>query len=251
MRTARDPDSIRPGLLVLAAAVLGCALLVAGSVLRDVVLGGSGSASIEDDAGGRDPETGGRRVRLLADRDDDERGSVHGVDDPGPEGSVREQWAEATREGALRQPLPPLVEAIADPQMSAYHRSFGAEDEVPFVPTERRGRLASARGLDIPPGSSCDVRVLPVVDATYNCLVRVTCGGVVVYPNQAQTAGYVSCELGGGGPRRAVDGMPTVTDGDPAVALDLDSGRVTVGDRDHASSLYDVTIELEPGARYL
>lgn len=235
----RDPDSIRPGLLLVAAALLGASLFTATVVVRDA-LGISGSEGEQAEL----ERQGGRRIVLRADTDED--GLADGeVADVGPQGSVREQWAEWSEANVPPAELPPLVEAIADPQLSRFHASFDREAELPFRPTGRRGRLASARGLDLPPDASCDVRVLPVADSGFNCLIRVMCGGVVVYPNRSQTAGYVSCELDGTTPRRAVDGMPSVTDGDPSVALDLERGIVTVGDRDHESSLYDVVIELD------
>jgi hypothetical protein len=189
---------------------------------------------------------GGRRIRL-APPDDDGALPDSRLRDPGGRGSVREAWEEIG-ERTVPEDLAPVLEALTDPQMSAFHRSFGNEGEMPppFAPTARRGRLASVRGLDIPAGSQCDVRVLPVGGSHYNCLVRVVCGDVVVYPNQAQTAGYVMCELDGATPTRAVDPVPTITDGDPAVALDLQRGRVSIGDRDHESSLYDVEIDLDP-----
>lgn len=239
MTQRRDPDSIRPGLLLIAAAVLGASLVAMTVVVRDALglsSGGEGSSEVERE--------GGRRIVLRPDVD--EEGLADGeVIDVGPEGSVREQWAEWTEQnGAVS--VPPLVEALTDPQLSRFRASFEPEADLPFRPTGRRGRITSSRGLDLPPDASCDVRVLPVADPSgFNCLVRVVCGGVVVYPNQSQTAGYVACEVDGRGPQRAEDSMPSVRDGDPSILLDLASGTVQVGDRDHESSLYDVTIALD------
>lgn len=233
----RDPDSIRPGLLALAAAFFGAAALLIAMLVSHTE--GASDASVDGE--GPDREEGGRRVVLMRDEDPADLR----VTDPGARGSVREAWAEAYAEpDPMGGQLPPLVEAIADPQMSAFHRSFDREAELPFRPTARRGHITSG-GLGLRPGTSCDVRVLPVGDASFNCVVRVTCGDVVVYPNHAQTAGFVACELDGTTPRRAFDRMPSTDDGDPAVSMDLDSGHVAVSDRTGEGS-YHVVIELDP-----
>ena len=92
------------------------------------------------------------------------------------------------------------------------------------------------------------MRVLPAADGGFNCLVRVMCGETIVYPNRAQTAGYVSCELGESGPSSADDAMPSVADGDPAISFDATRGTVRVRDADATGrTLFDVTLELDPG----
>lgn len=235
----RPPDSIRPGLLLIAAAVLGASLVTMTVIVRDAMGLSEGS-----DSGAEVAREGGRRLVLRPDVD--EEGLADGeVVDVGPEGSVREQWAEWSEQNQVTE-VPPLVEALTDPQLSRFRQSFDREADLPFRPTGRRGRITSSSGLDLPPDASCDVRVLPVADSSgFNCLVRVVCGGVVVYPNRSQTAGYVACEVDERGPRSAQDSMPSVRDGDPSVTLDLASGTVQVGDRDDRSSLYDLTIALD------
>jgi hypothetical protein len=141
-----------------------------------------------------------------------------------------------------------VVEALVDPQMHTCRRSFADPSTAPFAPVAYRGTLTQARGLDLPVGTNCEVRLLPVRDATFNCLIRVTCGGVVLYPDRAQTAGYVTCELEGRSPVYALDALPTGRDGDPAVTFDARTRRVVVEDIEHpAGSTFEVAIHLDPG----
>lgn len=236
-RPTRDPRSIRPGLQIFA--VLFLAALVAGAAA--VV-----SSARPSDASSHDP--GGRRIVLEpATRDGDEPGRL---DDPGAQGSAREAWASvSTGEQAPREPLPPLVEAIVDPQMRRFHVEYSEESPPPFQPIGRRARVLSARGIELSDADGCELRVLPVADGSFNCLVRVMCGRTVVYPNPAQTAGYMGCELEGSAPQRAADSLPTVTDGDPAVSFDLARGTVTVHDADaEGRTIFRVTMQLEPGS---
>lgn len=229
----RDPESVRPALWVAAALVMGMAALFSGMAL-DSALSARSGGTVVPEAGGL-AARGGRRIVLESDGAADGRVRDHG----GPS-RIRESFREAVGEGGVLAP-PQAV----DPQLAAYRRSFQTEEGAPFTPTARRGRLSTVRGLSLAPGATCDVRVLPVADSSFNCLVRVMCGGVVVYPNDAQTAGYVACELDGRAPRGAVDSMPTERDGDPAVALDLSHGRVLVSDGDPAHARFEVSIDLD------
>lgn len=241
---ARDPRSIRPGLWVFGALFLGVAALgVASVVTRSSPLAARDRDGAGDDRGGR------QLVLEPADdeSDPDDHGTSRALDDPGARGSAREAWARFSAE--RREPLPPLVEAVVDPQLSRFHALYAEDSPPPFAPLARRGRVLSAQGLDLDSAEPCEVRVLPVDDSSFNCLVRVMCGRTVVYPNRAQTAGYMSCELGEGGPTEAADQLPSVTDGDPAVSFDLARGTVTVRDADRdGRTLFDVTLSLDPGA---
>ncbi|AKF10514.1 hypothetical protein [Sandaracinus amylolyticus] len=241
MQSPRDPRSIRPGLVVVSTLVLALLALGVGGVVTQH------ARTTDDD---EEEDRGGRTFVLEpatdddADRDDD--GWARAVDDPGAEGSAREAWAQAFTD--RDEPLPPLVEAVVDPQMSRY-RAVYTEAPPPFTPIGRRGRVLASSGLDIDSAQPCEVRVLPAADSGFNCLVRVMCGETVVYPNRAQTAGYVACDLGEGGPSAAADSNPSVTDGDPAIAFDLARGTVTVRDADREGrSLFEVTLQLDPTA---
>lgn len=240
-RPARDPRSIRPGLRVFA--LLFLTALVAGAA--GLVARTRPSTAIGD-GGPEDP--GGRRIVLQPSSSEPDERSAR-LADPGAQGSAREAWASvSTGEEAPREPLPPLVEALVDPQMRRFHAEYSAEAPPPFPPIGRRARVLSAQGIELS-DDRCELRVLPVAADSFNCLVRVVCGRTVLYPNRAQTAGYMSCELGGALPTQAADSLPTVVDGDPAVSFDLARGTVTVRDADaEGRTIYDVTLQLDPAA---
>ncbi len=149
--------------------------------------------------------------------------------------------SELSRRVALGLPLdgfwnqPPDFER--DPQLAAMWRSFHSHREsesdepaLPFEPTAHRAELLEAEGDVAASPSSCDVRVLPVDAMAFNCVVRVTCDGAILYPNQRQDAGYVPCEIEDGRPVRAVDDGQSDRDGDPLVDMDLGRGTITVED---------------------
>ncbi len=124
-------------------------------------------------------------------------------------------------------------ETVEDPQMFAMRRSYGTQDAgtgAPFGPTTIRGRLTTANGIGPSHGAMCSVRVLPVRARQFNCLVRVMCDGVVLYPDEGQSAGYAPCEIEDGVPTRAVDTSHTDSDGDPAVDVDFFARRVRISD---------------------
>lgn len=139
-----------------------------------------------------------------------------------------------------------------DPQLLAMWRSFhglaegDAAPPLPFEPTAHRAELVEASG-DVANGpTSCDVRVLPVSSGEFTCVVRVMCDGRVLYPNAAQTAGYVSCEMRDGRPIRAVDSGFTARDGDPLVDLDLERGTVRVEEYDaEGQPTYSATLRIQ------
>jgi hypothetical protein len=121
-----------------------------------------------------------------------------------------------------------------DPQVLAMRRSFGddAGMAADFTPYRHVGRAVAAVGLDgVSPSASCDVRVLPVrSEGGFNCVVRVRCGDVTVYPDGALEAGYAPCDVERGVPTLATDHAPTERDGDPELLVDLDLHLVRVRD---------------------
>lgn len=121
-----------------------------------------------------------------------------------------------------------------DPQVLAMRRSFGddAGMAADFTPYRHVGRAVAAVGLDgVGPSARCDVRVLPVRSAGgFNCVVRVRCDGVTVYPDGALEAGYAPCDVVRGVPSLATDEAPTERDGDPELLVDLDLHLVRVRD---------------------
>jgi len=138
--------------------------------------------------------------------------------------------------------------APSDPQWEAYLRSYqrfgDAGVGASFGPMRRAARVSGVEGdAPVPPGAVCDVRVLPVASRRFNCLLRVTCDEVVLYPDAEQHAGYAPCELGPDYlPRRALDEGVTGSDGDPAIDLDLETGRATV--REEGAATYSVSLDI-------
>ena len=129
-----------------------------------------------------------------------------------------------------------------DPQMRAFERSYATADDAgvrqPFSIAYHRGTLVSASGTSVHPGARCEVRVLPVQSYDFNCLVRVTCDDVVIYPDDALRAGYAPCSIEGSEAVTAVD--DSSTDGDREIDLDVRSRAVLVeehvGDREVLSA---------------
>lgn len=209
----RDPrrEDVRPTVWLAALAIVLACVVFAISFARWIERGG-----IEETA------------RALADR-----ASTTGTIDRPPradaalDGGVAFAWAPEIR------PIDP-ARATTDPQLEASHRSFGTEDASmppPFRETWARGHLVSVSGeTDFQRGDECWVRVLPVQSYGFNCLVRVTCGDVVVYPDAVEQAGYAPCDVDEGRVLTGRDESPSGRDGDPTLHLDLRRGRVEVTD---------------------
>ncbi len=137
--------------------------------------------------------------------------------------------------------------AQEDPQMFAsLHRGRRADAGVfTFPPQLHLGRVTTNVGdAPVQEGASCDVRVLPVAAGRFNCLVRVMCEGVVIYPDQAQYAGYAPCDIQNGNLRGATDDGVTSRDGDPAVKVDLRNGRVVISDNGPGVPTFSTTVAL-------
>lgn len=136
-----------------------------------------------------------------------------------------------------------------DPQMVAFHQSYqGAVDAgvpQPFSIAYHRGTLVSASGAaGVRPGARCEVRVLPVSSYAFNCLLRVTCDDVVIYPDDALRAGYAPCEIEGSEAVSAVD--DSSSDGDREIDLDVRGRSVVV--QEHApggGSVLAARVQLE------
>ncbi|MCS6798276.1 MAG: hypothetical protein NZ898_07075 [Myxococcota bacterium] len=142
-----------------------------------------------------------------------------------------------------------------DPQVRAFHRSYAsvvadAGAAPPFWPTTFGARIDVVEGdLPLRSDARCDLRVLPVRSGPYNCLIRVQCDGIVLYPDDALEAGYAPCDV--------IDGMAvtggedafTHADGDPAVRFDLTRGRVHVREEAPGRPRYRVELRLE-GRRF-
>lgn len=94
----------------------------------------------------------------------------------------------------------------------------------PFVSAfERVGHVVSGDPAVADVGAECTVRREPVDEGAYDCRFEVRCGDRVLYGASPET-GYVRC-----GSRLVVrDGNFTARDGDPAMEIDLVTGRVVV-----------------------
>lgn len=238
----RNPRSIRPRVAV---AVLGFVAILA--ILTRTVIGARSTTDPEPVVS----DQGGRQIVLRS--DDHQLGSsVDRVRDPGGRGSVREAWNRARPSAGSRDSLPPLVEALVDPQLSSFHSLWSDGSPPPFVPVEQRAHVIHSRGIDIAPNEPCEVRVLPV-RGQFTCLVRVMCGERVVYPNPSQSAGYLNCTLDEYGRVAGADTAPTTIDGDPEIRLDPESGRVRISNLDWngPGTAFDVEVAIDFGSTRL
>lgn len=163
-------------------------------------------------------------------------GSYRHRDWTGADPDAGPRTASAGRRGSAgRAPQTDLDDqGPPDPQVLAMRRSFPDDVDagvpMPFPPAQLGARITVATGdRDIAAGMACDLRILPVRAGRFNCVVRVLCGGELLYPNPTQTAGYVPCTVGeDGSVTRAVDRGATHRDGDPR--LDYAGDYVIVDD---------------------
>ncbi len=134
-----------------------------------------------------------------------------------------------------------------DPQVLAYRRAFrgGVDGGVPqpFAIAYRRGTLVSSRGLPLARGAACEVRVMPVGDVVYDCVVRVSCGGQVLYPDEGLQAGYTRCRVEAGEAVHAED--DSSTDGDRELVFDLATRTVTVREHDGDAEVLSARIAID------
>jgi hypothetical protein len=173
-------------------------------------------------------------------------------------GSRRRSLAANGSSGGPNLPWTPLrvggwgvSDEPEDPQLLAMRRTLNMLPDAggpapPFHPVSTRARLTRVEGtLPVSAGASCEVRVLPVQTDAYNCLVRVMCEGVVIYPDNAQTAGYAPCDVRDGIPYAALDDGVTNADGDPTVSVNAETGQVTVSDDGPGVNRFAATLEFE------
>jgi hypothetical protein len=223
--TQNDDSDLGPGLLALGALVLGV-----GAVVAIWSSGATESASEPEEpwAFWGDPESAGPPGRRAA---------------SDPDAGVAMGHARIPV-GSYEPGVLPGEEE--DPQVFAMRRSFGddAGMAASFTPYLHAGRAIMVAGVDgVADRASCDVRVLPVLSpGGFNCVVRVRCDGVTVYPDSALEAGYAPCEIEGGIPRLATDRAPTDRDGDPELVVDVSTRRVRVHDIRHGN---ESTVEIQ------
>ncbi len=169
----------------------------------------------------------------------------------------RHRWASRHERSQIYDPNtdPGLSAAYRDPdapdpQVEAMERWLGPSDGgVPmhFNPTYEVGELAHVEGIAaLEPGTTCDIRVLPIQAYRFSCMIRVMCDGLVLYPDPDQGAGYVECDVEDGQPMAAIDDGYTHTDGDPTVRFDRRGLRVTVSDDGPGVPAFRAEIELQP-----
>ena len=136
-----------------------------------------------------------------------------------------------------------------DPQMRAFRQSYRSETDAgisqPFSIVYHRGTLVSTSGVaGLSAGATCEVRVLPVTSYAFNCLLRVTCDGVVLYPDDALQAGYAPCEVEAGRVISAVD--DSSRDGDREIDINTRTRTVNVRETDpEQRALMSAHIQLE------
>lgn len=110
----------------------------------------------------------------------------------------------------------------------------------------RRGTVVRAQQAPgIRRGARCWINVTPTAQSpVYNCHVQVECDpGVVLYGQEG--SGHGQCEVEQGRPVRMMDPFGVAGDRDPALDLDLPTGRVNVDDGHHGLSM-SVGIRLDP-----
>jgi hypothetical protein len=239
MTTSAPTGSPRPALalVVLAAGAVGLGVAVLGAVAWAFAPPESSERSPVTVSAEPQPEDGAEPPRWTP-RRVARRSAASSVEDvPSP-----------ALEGAEPDVLGPYGNDAADPQLARSRASSRGLDAgvAGFARTDRLARVVSVSGAaPVGAGARCDVRVLPVVAGGFNCLLRVVCDGVLLYPNPEQTAGYVTCEVDAGSPVAAVDDAPTHRDGDPWLTLDLRGGRVRTGDETADGRSFAVELRIE------
>jgi hypothetical protein len=108
----------------------------------------------------------------------------------------------------------------------------------------RDGAVSKVEGNGSPvkAGARCTVRASPLARAG-ECLVRVECGGVMIYGSG--TTGVASCSVVDGQVMTAEDKNPTPVGGDPILMLDAKESLIVVSDEDGPSK-WSASIELKP-----
>ncbi|WP_438026108.1 hypothetical protein [Sorangium sp. So ce233] len=109
----------------------------------------------------------------------------------------------------------------------------------------RSARVTESTGPSpVKAGARCALRVSPLPRGG-KCLTRLACGGRMLYG--AGTTGVSECTVEGDRVVRVHDGNTTQDGGDPALDLDLATGRVTVRDEGERGA-WSVGVQLDPVA---
>ena len=160
--------------------------------------------------------------------------------DPRVSGTHPDEWAGETDRPRSRPRDPQLERSLASLRF-APDAGLGLFDTM-----ERTGHVTSIEGdAPIGVGAMCSVRVLPVLTNRFNCMIRVICDGVLLYPDPSEDAGYVDCRVVNGTPATAHDHMATWQDTDPKVRLDMALAKIEVGDDSPEGSRYLASIRID------
>lgn len=143
-------------------------------------------------------------------------------------------WSDSVPAFRVEFSLPYQSEPVAgDPLLDATRAAL-----------RRGGAVKKVEGTGSPVkiGARCTLRASPLPRAG-DCLVRVECGGVMIYGSG--TTGVASCSVVDGQVATAEDKNPTPDGGDPILTLDAATGAVLVSDEVGASK-WSVTVALAP-----
>ncbi|WP_437506330.1 hypothetical protein [Sorangium sp. So ce1099] len=110
----------------------------------------------------------------------------------------------------------------------------------------RTGRVTASSGPSpVKVGAQCTLRVSPLARPG-KCLTRLECGGRMLYG--AGTTGVSECTVEQDQVVRVHDGNTTRNGGDPALDLDVATGKTTVRD-EVASGTWTTSVQLDPSAK--
>ena len=133
-------------------------------------------------------------------------------------------YSRAMRIGGAVVALGVALGCSSGPRAEPTHEAIGE-------PVIRRAIVVRSLGsTPAEEGDDCQLEVTRVTGDYFNCRIRVSCRGEVLYGLPG--AGYNRCRLEDGDVRAARDQSGTRRDGDPKLDLDFDEGRVVVSDRD-------------------
>ncbi|MGK3998149.1 hypothetical protein [Sorangium sp. So ce1024] len=109
----------------------------------------------------------------------------------------------------------------------------------------RAARVTESTGPSpVKAGARCAIQASPLPRGG-KCLTRIACGGRMLYG--AGTTGVAECTVEGDQVVRVHDGNTTPNGGDPALDLDVATGRVTVRDEEKGGA-WTVGMQLDPAA---
>ncbi|XXT17080.1 hypothetical protein WME94_43315 [Sorangium sp. So ce429] len=189
------------------------------------------SSGVEEDSGAEP----GTHVYLLAYEDKGSRAGERAevsLDSARRAGAVWRDSAPAYRvELTLAYQSPPVA---GEPLLDATRRAL-----------RRSARVTESTGPSpVKAGARCALHVAPLPRGG-KCRTRLACGGRMLYG--AGTTGVSECTVEGDHVVRFHDGNTTQDGGDPALDLDLATGRVTVRDEEKHGA-WTVGVQLDPAA---